>query len=258
MKKAVLFIGLCILFTGFVSFSSRAQEAPTIPEYYVVFEEIVSTADMDKFNEVQSKTVELWKKHNMDITLYCYVNDENSYYWVVPVMNFAGIDDLFKKGSEYQKKMQADGFDGIKEFRDLSTGRQMVIHWEQDLSYHPSGQFGQRSDNSYVEWTFFYMKQGHEKEASEVTKKYIDFYNSVPETYEWDVYSVIFGDDTPAWLFMLRAESEIALRKQELELNKKYGDKFKELWAEFTPHIRKVENKKGWFMADWSLNWKME
>lgn len=253
-----LFVGLCILFTGFAALSAGAQEERPMPENFVVFEEFVSTADMAAFREVQTKAFELWKKHGMDIPVYCYFNDDNAYYWVVPIENFAGIDALFQKTKEMSKKMKEDGFDGAQAFRDLSTMRTSVIHWEKDLSYHPSGQFGQQLDKGYVEWSFFYLRPGHEKEAAEACKKWIDFYNSVPESREWDIYSVIFGHDTPCWILMTRAESELAMLEHEVELNKKYGDKYKELWAAFAPHIRKVENKKGWFWPGWSLNWEVE
>lgn len=258
MRKNMLFIGLCILFTGFAALNTVAQETPSVPENFVVFEEFVSTADMASFRKVQAETVKLWKKHGFDVPVYSYSNDDNAFYWVVPIENFAAIDVLFQKIGTLMKKMKDDGFDGQEAFRDLSTMRTSVIHWEKDLSYHPDGQYGQRLDNGFVEWTFFYMKSGHEKEASEATKKYIEFYNSVPESYEWDLYSVVFGHDTPCWIFMKRAKSELALRELNSELNEKYKDKFKELWADFAPHVRKVENKKGWFMPNWSLNWEIE
>jgi hypothetical protein len=194
----------------------------------------------------------------MDLPVYCYLNDDNAYYWIVPIKNFASIDKIFEKTAELSKKMKEDGFDGQEAFRDLSTLRTSVIHWEKDLSYHPSGEYGQHPDKRYVEWTFFYMKSGHEKEAAEVSKKYIDFYNSIPENYEWDTYSVVFGHDTPCQIFMKRAESALAMRELENDLMEKYGDKFKELWDELTSHVRKVENKKGWFLPDWSVNWLAE
>jgi hypothetical protein len=258
MRKNILFIGLCILFVGFAALDTGAQETPTAPENFVVFEEFVSTADMATFREVQAKTVKYWKKHELGVPVYCYLNDDNAYYWVVPIENFAAIDVLFEKVGALTKKMEEDGFDGQQAFRDLSNTRTSVIHWEKDLSYHPDGKYGQRKDNGYVEWAFLYMKQGHEKEATEVVKKYIDFYNSIPESSEWDLYSVVFGHDTPCWILMNRATSEMALRAHEKDLNEKYGDKFKELWADFALHVRKIENKKGWFQPDWSINWQTE
>lgn len=257
MRKNFLFIGICILFTGFAMQRAEAQETRTIPENFVVFEEFVNTADLVTFRKEQAKAVKLWNKHNIGIPVYCYLNNDNAYYWVVPIENFAAIDVLFEKTGEMMKKMKEDGFDG-KAFRDLSTTRTSVIHWKKDLSYHPSGQFGQQEDKGFVEWSFCYMKQGHEKEATAAIKKWIEFYDSVPDSYEWDIYTVVFGHDTPCWIMMTRAESEIALLKHQKELHEKYADKFKVLWGDFAEHVRKVENKKGWFWPAWSLNWKTE
>lgn len=126
-----------------------------------------------------------------------------------------------------------------------------------DLSYHPSGEMGQNKNNKYCEWTFSYLKAGHEKEAAAAVKKYQEFYDGIDESYEWDIYRVTFGPDTPCWIMMVRAESELALRQTEAKLGEQYNVEFQEMWQNFTQHVRKFENKKGWFMPQWSRNWQM-
>lgn len=252
MKKSYLLAGLFILLAGFVSLNSQAQETE-MPVNFWVFEEFVSPSDMLAFRGAQAEAVRMWKKHQFDVPFYCYQNDDNAYYWVIPIHNFGSIDAIHGKLAELTKKMMDDGFDP-NSFRDLSTMRQSVIHWEKDLSFHPSGSSGQTVDNGFVEWTFCYLKAGHEKEVKAVLKKYIDFYSGIPESYEWDVYNVTFGHDTPCMIVMTRAESELAVRKIESILQSKYKEDIKKMWAEFVPHVRKFENKKGWFLPKWSMN----
>ena len=254
MKKLGLLICLLILFTGFFTLNLCAQEAPAMPENFLVIEEFVAPSDMAAFNEAQQKAVDLWKKHDFGISLYTYRTAENSIYWVVPIQDFGGIDDVFSKADDIVAKMEADGYDADKEFKDLSTTRQSVLHWVKDLSYHPEGNMGQSAEKPYCEWTFVSLRSGHEKAAAGVVKKYIDFYNSVGENYEWDIYAVALGYDTPMWILMNRAESELAMREQEAKLSEKYQDTFRELWMEFSTHVRKYENQKGWFLPAWSLN----
>ncbi len=253
MRRNLLFIGFIILIMGYLPVDTQAQDA-AMPQNFIVFEEFVSPADMAEFNEVQQEAIDIWHKIGFDIPIFCYGNEEYAFYWVVPIENFAGIDALFEKMMGMSQQLKDEGFDSDEKFRDLSTMRQTVIHWSQELSYHPSGVFGQTKDKPFVEWAFCYLKSGHEKEAGQAIKKYIDFYDSIDETYEWDVYAVMIGHDTPCWILMTRAESELAMRNLENDLNSKYGDKFKEMWGEFSKHVRKFETKKGWFMPDWSLN----
>lgn len=254
MKKSALLIGLLVLFAGFVSLTSRAQEAPAMPENFLVIEEFVAPSDMAAFIEAQQKAVDLWKKHDFGISLYTYRTAENSFYWVAPIANFGGIDDVFQKANTVVAKMEEDGYDADKEFKDLSTTRQSVLHWMKDLSYHPDGNMGQTAEKPYCEWTFVSLRAGHEKAAAGVVKKYIDFYNSIDENYEWDIYAVSLGYDTPMWILMNRDESELAMREHEAELNAKYADTFRKLWMEFSMHVRKFENQKGWYLPNWSLN----
>ena len=253
MKNVSFFICLCILFTGFVSLQTQAQDAE-MPTMFAVFEEFVSPADIGAFRKAQDNAFEQMDKHGGDFTFWSYRTDENAFYWVMPLMNFASLDGFFQKSMALQQKMKEDGFDGSKEFRDLSTMRSSILRWSQELSYHPSGEYGQTEEKPYCEWTFCYMKAGHEKEAGDAIKKYIDFYENIDESYEWDVYQVVFGHDTPCWILMTRAEDAITMRKLEKDLNGKYKEDFQKMWQNFAMHIRKVENINGWFLPDWSKN----
>ena len=242
MKRSFLLTGLFILLAGFVSLNSQAQEAE-MPENFWVLEEFVSPSDVPAFTEAQSGAVDMWKKHGWDVPFFCYRNDDNAYYWVVPIKNFGSIDVIHGKMAEIGKKMGEDGFDP-NSFRDLSTVRHSVIHWKKDLSYHPSGRIGQTEDNSFVEWTFLYLKAGHGKEVKAVLQKYIDFYEGIPESYEWDVYNVTFGHDSPCMIIMTRDENELAVRKLESDFYSKYKEESKKMWGELSSHVRKIENKK--------------
>lgn len=253
MKKTIVSVGFSILFAGFLFVSAVAQQPA--PVHFVVFEEMVSPADMVAFAKVQQQAVDLWKKHKFDIPIYCYGSDDNIFYWVIPIENFGSIDGIFEKSFAITKKMKdEDGFDGDKAFRDLSTTRSSVISWSPDLSNHPSGNAGQSPDKSYVEWSFCSLKSGHEKEAAAAINKYIEFYKKENITYEWDIYMALFGYDTPMWIIMTRSESPEAIRKVEGELYKKYSRELDALWNEFILHCRKIDNKTGWYKQNWSIN----
>ena len=250
MKKLSLIAVFCILITGLMVQSSRAQQ----PVFFAVFEEMVSPADLVAFNKVQQETVDLWNKYNLNVTISCYATDESSYYWVMPMQNFASMDAMFEKSADFMKKAkEQEGFDGSG-FRDLSTSNFMYIRWVPDLSYHPDGNRGQTADRSYVEWSFCYLKQGHEKQASEAIKKYIDFYNKTGEKYEWDVFEGMLGNDLPVWVLMVSDSDPVAMRQTEKKLNDKYSKDFEGMWTEFTKHVRRLENKTGWFKPEWSVS----
>ena len=97
MKKSFVLIVLGILFTGMLCVSSRAQQPA--PVYFAVFEEMVSTADMAAFSKAQQEAVDLWKKHNFDLPIYCYSTDDNSFFWVMPMQNFASLKAMIKKSA---------------------------------------------------------------------------------------------------------------------------------------------------------------
>lgn len=255
MKTTGIIVCL-FLFMGIVSL--QAQEAPAMPENFFVIEEFVQPANLQDFNKAQQEAVDLWKKFEFDVPVFTYATDASSFYWVVPIENFAAVDQLFVKGAELSSKMKEDGFDAVEKMRDLSTTREMIIHWEKDLSYHPNGNVGQTTDNSYCQWSFVYLKSGHQQEAAAVIKKYIEYFDSIEETWDWDVYSVYMGYDSPCLILMDRSKNPLELNKLDMELQEKHGEKFTELWKNFQPHIRKMDVVTGWFLPDWSHNYEQE
>lgn len=105
-----------------------------------------------------------------------------------------------------------------------------------------------------MEWSFCYMRQGHDAEAAAAIKKFVDFYTKNQIDYNWDFFEVVLGNDVPVWIGMNNGTDPIAMRQTEKNLDEKYGEEFKKLWAEFAQHIRRIEIKTGWYKAEWSVN----
>lgn len=255
MKTTGIIICLS-LFLGIVSIQTQAQEEPVMPENFLVFEEFVQPADLPAFSDAQQEAIDLWKKFEFEVPIFTYSTDVSSFYWVVPFENFSALDQMFAKMTELSNKMKEDGYNGEAKFRDLSTTRETIIHWEKDLSYHPDGAEMQTRDNRYCEWTFFYLKAGHQKEMAEAVKKYIEFSENIDEEWSWDLYSVSMGYDSPCWIVMDRADSPLSMRKLEASLQENHTEKLSELWGNIQPHLRKMEVVTGWFQPDWSLNFE--
>jgi hypothetical protein len=167
-------------------------------------------------------------------------------------MNFAAIDEMFAKMASNYKRLNEKGYNPTEKFRDLSNISQSVVKWNKELSYNPDEMDEDAKPDIFHEWTYFYLKSGHEKEAAEAIKKYQEFYDNVEDTYQWDVYDVVLGYHTPCWIFETSAETELELRTLENEMSKKYKEDFQKMWQEFAPHIDKMETKKGWYLPNWS------
>lgn len=250
MKKTVGFIAMLVLLAGLSNICTYAQEVA--PTKFLVFEEVVSPSDMPAYWEAQTKVNEQWAKHNFDVPVYSYLNDENTFYWVIPIENFASIDNLWEKFMAMYGTMKDDGFDADQAFRGLYSGSQMVIQWAKDLSYQPDSTTGQTEDEPFCEWMFCYLKSGHENDVDTVIKKYIDFNKNVNSQYYWDVYKVLLGHDTPQYIFMVTAPDEVALRTLEKEMDSKYRKEFMDMRHEFIQHLRKTVTKKGWYLPKMS------
>jgi len=251
MKKFTFFTVLCLIMAAFFANDTRAQE-PDGPAMVLLMEEFVAPSDMAQFWKVQSEALELFDELNFDMTFYAYQTDQNSFYWAMPIKSFADIDEVYSTMMNSHKLLKENGYDPDAKFRNLSNISQSVVMWNKELSYHPEEREEGAEPDKFYEWSFIYLKSGHEKEVAEATKKYMDFYKSVGVNYAWDIYEVVFGDHTPCWILEVSAESELALRQQESDLQAKYHDDFMKLWQNLVPHVRTIETKKGWYLPAWS------
>jgi len=251
MKKLSFSIVLFLTISLFNVNSTLAQEAEE-PSLFLIMEEFVAPSDRAEYWKVQSEMLKLFDELKLEMTFFTYQTDDNSFYWALPLKSFASIDELFAKMMRSNELLKEKGYDPVAKFRDLSTISQFVVSLNKELSYHPTEKPEGTEPDKFYEWTFFHLKSGHEKEAAEATKKYIEFYNSIEENYAWNVYEVVLGNNTPCWILETSAESELAQRTLESDLQKKYGEDFQKLWQNFIQHVGTMETKKGWYLPNWS------
>jgi len=251
MKKFTLFFILSLCLAVFGTNRSQAQDTEA-PHLYLVMEEFVAPGDLMEFWEVQSEGIALWDSLNFKMTYNAFRTSSNSFYWAVPIKNFEAIDEFYKSWIVNSEAMKAAGWDPDVKFRDLSNISQFVVMWDKDLSYEPEKEAAATESDVFYEWSFIYLKSGHEKEAADAVQKYIDFTKKEGIDYHWNIYRVLMGNHTPCWILENTAPSEEAYRHQESELDKKYKTEYRELWNNFVPHVRTIETKKGWYIEKWS------
>ena len=251
MKKLSFFIVLCLTMALFNVNNIRAQETEE-PTLFLIMEEFVAPSDRAEFWKVQSEALKIFDELKFDMTFFAYQTDDNSFYWAIPLKSFASIDELFAKMMSNHKLLKEKGYDPAEKFRDLSTISHFVVSGNKELSYHPVEKPDGTEPEKFYEWTYFHLKSGHEKEAAEAVKKYMEFYDSIEENYEWNGYDVVLGNNTPCWILEVSAESELALRMLNSDLQKKYGKDLQKLWQNFIQHVGSTETKKGWYLPDWS------
>lgn len=251
MKNFLSSFAVCLFLIAFSGVIALAQEKEAPPMFFVI-EEFVAPSDLNEFKKVQSEAVKLFDEIDLKMTFSCYRTDQNSFYWVVPIENFAGIDKLHAQIKSNNKAFMDKGYNPAEKFRNLSTMSQFVVLWDKDLSYHPNPANEDEAPHKFHEWSFVYLKSGHEKEAGEAIKAYQKFYDGVEESFSWSIYPVAMGENMPCWILHVSAESEIALRKQEKVLMEKYGKEFEKMWSEFAVHILDSKTVKGWSLPIWS------
>ncbi len=244
----VLFI-LCLVYAVWTPANMIAQQPFS---GFLVFEEHIAPADMPQFDKVQKEAFDLWKKNKFDVPVLGYLTDESSYYWVIPIRSFASIDTLFHKLDLIGVKMEEQGYNNAKKFRDLSSYSSSVMVWDPELSYHPNGVMINSMENRFTIWNFIHLLSGHEKEAADVLKKNREFYEENDLDLSWETFHVMLGEDNPLMIVMVRDKNDALFYNKNSQFWQEHGEKLRELRNNLFQHARKVETKTGWYQERFS------
>lgn len=250
MKKLTLIFTLALFGVAFSFHSSQAQENES-PDMFLVMEEFVAPSDLAEFWKVQSEGIDVMDELEFDLHYGAFQTDQNSFYWVFPIKSFADIDASHAQWMKYMQQMKDSGWDPQEKFRDLSNVTHSVVMFDKGLS-RMAPEVEDAKAPTFYEWTYVYLKSGHEAEAAEVIQKFKQFYEDEGIEFYWYVYPVLLGEHTPCWILETRADNEVDFRQQESEIHKKYREQTRPLWQEFVQHVRSMDTVKGWYLPKWS------
>ena len=221
-----------------------AQESET--QLLMVHEENVIVSEFDNYWKSQEHFNQVLADHNItDIEFYTHSTNDNRFWFVVPIENYAALDkDLF------QSLGNALGEEGMKalfdEFAGTFTGqRDYVIRYHPDLSYK-ADELGSENNNFRV-WWFGYIHMGKSDEYIEVQKEWKTLYEKTNAKQGYTVYTGGVGMDVPVIAVMFWAESPAAFAALAEETIQMQGEEREALWNKSKALLRKMERVEGWY-----------
>jgi hypothetical protein len=257
MKKFLTIIPLVILLCFLVCLcasTTLAQAKEQKAQLFMVEDISVLPSKVSDF-EAHVKTIQKFaNEYKFPYPIYVYNIDDYSYFYVIPVKDFADIDDFNKAKMEWIERMGQENLMSILKSGEGSYKhlRWFIIRHRPDLSYTSDKPRFKPEEANFMSIPLCYVKPGKEREFEEICKEWVLHDKSVNRADSYDTFVGDIGTEMPFYFWVARAKSAADFHKQQEIYGTKAGEKFMELWNRTMALFRKYDEKTGWFRPDLS------
>jgi len=247
MKRKISLVLTLGLLMGFCVLSMDAQAEEKKAELHLIYDILVKPSKVFEFEKALKEEFIIYAKHGIRIPNQMASTDDFHYYLLLPMENFAGIDELYKQFDEAHKKMGAETYGAILKSFEGTYEYFRIQMWtlRHDLSHMPENPRTKPEEVKFVHYGFYYFKAGMQAEAEKLAKKYKALYESknIPDGYLLWVGSI--GTDSPVFCVVSTGQSAEDFFAHGTNNQKLLGEEAKALNLKVLPLIRKYETKIG-------------
>ncbi len=250
MQRKISIIILLIL----CAFATLAQAEEQTTQLLMV-EEIPVFPSRVSDAEAHIRMVQkLASQYQFPYPIHVYSTNDIHYYYVIPIKDFADIDNFHKARMEWVQRMGDENFQsavksGLGTYKSLKW---FIIRHRPDLSYISDKPRFKPEEANYMYMPFCYVKPGKEAEFEIICKEWVALDKSVSRADSYDLYIGDIGTEMPVYFWIARAKSASDFNNQQEIYGKKIGETGAELWNRTMALCRKFEEKAGWFRQDLS------
>ncbi len=249
MKTIKMFgVLLCLMF---FSISITAQENDNFQKY-LIHVDPVRPSLKSEYEKTASKFVKMCKDNNFSQNFMTLVTEDNKYYYISPMENFAELDK--DPLASLREKVGAEEFEKV--FRDFDQcydeHKDFVLSLDNELSYMPDGMTTMIEGENYRENTRYYFSPADADKAEEVAKAFKKFYSDNNLKTHYRLYRSGFGADGTYFMVAVAAKDAMDMERKSAEARKAMGPKAEELYGNLNKILLKTETMRGWIRPDLS------
>ena len=242
---------VAFLFFFLICTSIRAQNDRY--QLYVVHEDHVNKAMMDKHHDADKKIVEAAKNNKMKgMDWITFVGDDNRVMYLSPIKNMGELDknpfaDLEKKMGEKEYKELFDSFEGT-----YSKHGDYILRLDKKLSYMPDGITQTPQGENYRELTIYHIPPGSGDKAEELAAEVKKMYEDKNSGIHYRLYKSGFGTMGEYYMAAVAAESPEQLEQRRQENDDLLGDEGKALFEKIENTFSEIEKVTGYLKPELS------
>ena len=253
MKGKVSIFLMVSLVVSLCALTTLAQSEEQKAQLFIIWDVVVHPSKFMEYEATMKEFVALYAKHECPYPWSAYRTSDFHYYFVMPVENFAALDDVFsyfgkvaeKAGKEYEALEK--GFAGTFESETIGT-----FYLRYDLSYIPEEPRLTEEEMNFIWWDFYYILPGMEKEAEEIAHEWQALYKNIGISDGESVYMAAMWSDLPVLVVVGGAKSEADYYTQNEKNFQKFGEQVQSLMKRTMDGTRRFEQKTGTILRELS------
>ncbi len=244
-KVTIVLVSFVVCLCGFTTLA-QAQEQKA--QLYVIWDAVVKPSTVADFEAATKEEVALYAKYKFPYQWTVSQTFDGHYYFLIPVENFAGVDDLFAAfdkveetaGEDYQKL--EDLFVGSYEYTQLG-----VFSLNYELSLLPEKKEAESEGGNFICWDIHYITAGKEQKYEKIIKEFKGLCKSKNISQAWYCYQGIMGDKTPVYYWVTVAKNAVDFYTQNEKMWETLGEEGGSFYEQFMNLVRKRDMKTGWY-----------
>ncbi|MBM4176757.1 MAG: hypothetical protein FJ213_11390 [Ignavibacteria bacterium] len=244
-KKSFYFL---FTFAALFAFQSLTAQNEKKDQLFLVHEETAKVSMLDQYENTSADWVKLMHEAKLDVSqIHASQRDDFHYYYLMPIANFAEIDNMYEKFVAARDKIDKDKWTKFYQQNEstIETHKEFVIRWSSEFSYVPKNPRLKQGEGNFAHWIFFNFKLEKRKEVMEVLKEWKKLYEekNVPNAY--DIWLMEIGENNNMIALTEFAKDAVDFHQAMDAVSKQLKSEEDELWGKLAPNILKIEQKYG-------------
>jgi hypothetical protein len=226
-----------------------ALNVATAQQMFRIHQDNVKPSKIMEYEAIAKEFKEAAIKHNIDISWFTATTNNNEYFYVSPIENFASFDER-----PMAKMAEAMGDDFTDLFARFDTcydshGTYVIVK-DNELSYMPEGELNAPADQNYREWYYMYYKPEDAKNVRKGMKAVRDMFKEKGSKLYYRVYQDGMGQMEHYYMVSVAYKDEMDAAQKNEENKKILGPERMETFNKLLNYVSRMEEHRGEMRPD--------
>jgi hypothetical protein len=254
MKPQKAFVSILALvgFLGVLPTAIHPQELQ--PQLHLVGDFLVDTSRVAEYEAAIKELLANLEKHVFPFALDIYSTDDNHYYLLFPLKNYADANLWLKAWAELGQKMGPENLQALHGRVVAAEIERVYQFWyyRPDISFLPEKERLKPEERGYYTWDFVSLIPGKEAEFEAINKEWIALSKAKNARDPFFTWMGNLGTKMPVYVWVEYGKSAADYAIAEEKFWKSMGEEGAALSKKTRALIRKMESKTGRYRPDLS------
>jgi len=254
MKPRQTFVSILGIFIFLLALPAAALSQEAKPQLHLVGDFLVDTSRVAEYEAAIKELLANLGKHGFPFRLDIYSTDDNHYYAVYPLKNYADADLWIKTWGELRQKMGPENLQAMHR-RIVAAEIELVYqfwYYRPDISFLPEKERLKPEEGGYYTWDFVSVIPGKEGEFEIINKEWIALSKAKNARDPFYTWAGDLGTKMPVYIWVEYGKSAADYAVTEEKFWKAMGEEGAALSKRTRALIKKMESKTGRYRPDLS------